>query len=243
MSGLRAIICDDHRMMRESLARYLTAQPGIASVATAADVDGAIRLARRGADILVLDLRLAGDESGIEALEAMQNLHIAMPVLVMSGPEDLDLTARALTYGAVGYCPKSASPTELYDAMLQVAAGHSFIPESVIDPLLHKLIDEMRAADDAELTINTLTAREQEVLRLLGQGLRRQDIARRLELSSNTVRTHLRNIMEKLGVTNQLAAAARGRELLERMRPGPLHDAPIARVIDLTRGTHAEHPC
>ena len=80
---------------------------------TAADVDAAIRLVRRGCDVLVLDLSLGADENGLvalEALEALQNLGIAMPVLLLRSEHDLDLIARALSLGALGYCPKTVSP-------------------------------------------------------------------------------------------------------------------------------------
>lgn len=235
MNGLRVVVCDDHRMMREALAAYLVAQPGVGAVDTAADVDGAIRLARRGADVLVLDLRLAGDESGLEALEALQNLGISIPVLVMCAGTDLDLPARGLALGALGYCPKTSAPQDLYAAVVDVAAGRAFIPDDLVDPLLRRLLADMRATEEAQAVLATLTAREQEVLRLLVQGVQRQEIARRLALSGNTVRTHLRHLMEKLDTTSQLAAAARGRELLDRVRTstsGAESTAP--RLLDLT---------
>ena len=87
------------------------------------------------------------------------------------------------------------------------------------------------AAAASTSVLATLTVREREVLRLLAQGIGRQEIARRLGLSANTVRTHLRHVMEKLGVTSQLAAAARGRALMETS--GVVTDEPVATVIDL----------
>ena len=234
MAGLRVLICDDNRMMREALVLYLAAQPSIAAVDTAADVDAAIRLVRRGCDVLVLDLSLGADENGLvalEALEALQNLGIAMPVLLLRSEHDLDLIARALSLGALGYCPKTVSPAELYRAIVEVAAGRASIPDEVLEPLLHRLLDETRAAAASTSVLATLTVREREVLRLLAQGIGRQEIARRLGLSANTVRTHLRHVMEKLGVTSQLAAAARGRALMETS--GVVTDEPVATVIDL----------
>lgn len=233
MNALRVIVCDDHRVMREALAGYLAAQPAVAAVDTAADVDEAIRIARHHGDVLILDLALADDQSGLEALEALQNLGIAIPVLVMSGPNEIDLPARALSLGALGFCPKSASPQDLYAAVIDVAAGRTHIPDDLLEPVLEQLVRETRAAKHSRAVLAALTAREQEVLRLLGQGVCRHDIARRLGLSSNTVRTHIRHVMEKLGVSNQLAAAARGRELLERARSFSA-EGPVPELIDLT---------
>lgn len=235
MPRLRVIVCDDHRMMREALAGYLVAQPAIGSVEVVGDADTLIRLARRGADVLVLDLRLALDETGLEVLEALQNLGIAVPVLTMGAAGDLDIAARALSLGALGYCPKTSSPQTLYDAVVDVAGGRAFIPDEVVEPLLHKLLAEIGAAEQSRAVLATLTPREEEVLRLLVLGVRRQEIAHRLGLSSNTVRTHLRHLMDKLDVSSQLAAAARGRELFDRLPSVPTGaDASISRVIDLT---------
>jgi DNA-binding NarL/FixJ family response regulator len=220
-------------MMREALAGYLVAQPGVASVDTAADADGALRLARRGCDVLVLDLKLADGESGLEVLEALQNLGIATPVLVLNGRNDLDLTAHALSLGALGYCPKTASPSELYGAIVDVAAGHASIPDDVLQPLLHSLLVENQAVAESSSVLATLTEREKDVLRLLVLGVQRMEIARRLGLSGNTVRTHLRHLMQKLGVSTQLAAAARGRKLLDVTWGADRSDAPSG-VVDLT---------
>jgi DNA-binding NarL/FixJ family response regulator len=235
MTGLRVVICNDHRMMRDALVAYLGAQPGVASVTPTADADEAIRKVRRGGDVLVLDLRLAGGEGGLDVIEAMRNLGLAIPTLVIGDPRDLDLTAHALKLGALGYIPKTAQPTELYDAVVNVAAGRAFIPDGVLEPLLHRLLAGMRAAEQSQATLATLTARELEVLRLLTTGLRRQEIARRLGLSSNTVRTHLRHIMEKLGVTSQLAAAARRRQ---RVEAAESHRAPAEPPPQLNQHPH-----
>lgn len=231
---LRILVCDDNRMMREALSVYLAAQPSVATVDTAGNVDDAIRSARRGYDVVVLDLSLGGDDSGLvalEALEALQNLGIATPVLLLRSGHNLDLIARALSLGALGYCPKTVSPSDLNHAIVEVAAGRASIPDEILEPLLRRLLDESRAAAASSSALAKLTLREREVLRALAQGVPRQEIARRLGLSANTVRTHLRHVMEKLGVTSQLAAAARGRELLEASGPSP--EEPIATVIDL----------
>lgn len=240
MTQLRVVICDDHRMMRDALAAYLSAQPSVASVTTAADADEAVRSVRRGSDVLVLDLRLGDGETALDVIEAMRNLGLSVPTLLISDPRDLDLTARALTLGALGYVPKTAAPSELYDAVVEVAGGRAFIPDDVLEPLLRKLLAEMRTADESRSALASLTARELEVLRMLAGGMSRQEIARRLGISSNTVRTHLRHLMDKLDVTSQLAAAARGRELLERAhRPVDVGEGPVARVIDLAGSARA----
>ena len=234
LTGIHVIVCDDHRTMRDALARFLGAQEGIASTSEAADADEAIRLIRTGADLLLLDLRLGHGENGLEVLEALHNLGATVPVLVMSGAGDLDLVARALSLGALGYVPKTASPQELHNAVVSVARGEAVIPEEVLGPLLRRLRAELRNSDEARLTLARLTAREREVLDLLAHGVGRLEIARRLNVSGNTVRTHLRHLMEKLGVKSQLAAAARARELAEALDSSRVRSkASLPLTIDL----------
>lgn len=217
MTGIHVVVCDDHRTMRDALARYLAAQDGVASTSEAADADEAIRLVRAGANVLILDLRLDAGESGLDVLEALRNLGATVPVLVMSGTDDLDLVARALSLGALGYVPKSVSPQELYEATMNVARGVAVIPEGVLGPLLRRLRTELQSIDEARETLAGLTERERAVLDLLARGVGRVEIAHRMNVSGNTVRTHLRHLMQKLGVKSQLAAAARGRELIEAL--------------------------
>jgi DNA-binding NarL/FixJ family response regulator len=237
MSRLHIIICDDHRTLREALAGYLCSQPAVASARVASNADEAIRLARRGGDVLVLDLTLGHGESGLEVLEALHNLGIGIRVLAIDTANDLDLVAHALARGAMGYCPKTARPQALYEAILQVGAGKAVIPDVVLGPLLRKLRQRQRVTEESSAVLARLTARERDVLRLLVDGVSRPEIARRLNLSSNTVRTHLRHLTDKLGVNTQLAAAARARELFDATDGAvPSSDPGGARVIDLRQG-------
>jgi len=230
VTGLDVIVCDDHRMMREALAAFLGMQREIAAVRVAADGDEAIRLARRGGDVLVLDLVLGSGPSALDVLEAINNLRLDIPVLVLTAARDLDDVAPALSMGALGFCQKSARPETLHRAVLQVAARQAVIPTGAVAPLLARLRQEQRAAREAGAVLSLLTAREREVLRYLSDGLNRTEIARRMQLSSNTVRTHLRNLMEKLDVNTQLAAAARGRQLFTGLQRVPVQ-APATQAL------------
>jgi DNA-binding NarL/FixJ family response regulator len=132
VSRLHVIICDTHRTMREALAGYLCSQPEVASARVAGNADDAIRLARQGGDVLILDLMLGAGSTGLDVLEALGNLGVSIPVLVISGSDTLDDVARALSLGALGFCHKSVRPQTLYQATLQVASGQAVIPDVAV---------------------------------------------------------------------------------------------------------------
>jgi len=107
-----------------------------------------------------------------------------------------------------------ASPLAFYDAVAEVASGDASIPDDLVVQLLRTLNEEWHSTQESATVFAQLTEREKLVLRLLSRGLSRSEIASRLKVSPNTVRTHLQHIMGKLGVRSQLAAAARGRQIL-----------------------------
>lgn len=212
--GLRVVICDDHRALREALGHYLLKQTGIDTVRLAADADEAVHLVRLGADVLVLDIMLAGESSSIDVLEAVRNLGLEVRVLLLSASQAPDVIAQAMALGASGFCPKDASAQLLYQSILDVSTGDVVLPDELVEPVVRLLNQRRRMHLEGAHVLERLTQREREVLRLLAAGQSRKVIARRLGMSPNTVRTHLSAIREKLGVHSQLAAAARGRQLL-----------------------------
>lgn len=217
--ALHVILCDDHRMVREALGAYLAERSEVAAVSLAADADEAVQLARRGADVLVLDMRLGEDQTGLDVLEAFNNLNIRIPVLVIDGLDHLESVATAFNMGALGFCLKTASPDEMCQAILAVAAGRPSVPDTVLASLFAGVRRQRRRALESATALGKLTGRERDVLRYLADGLGRAAIAERMGLSSNTVRTHLLHLMQKIGVNSQLAAAARGRELFTTASP------------------------
>lgn len=232
--GLRVVICDDHRTLREALRNYLLKQPGIASVALAADADEAVHLVRDGADVLVLDLMLPGESSSLDVLEAVGNLRLDVHVLLLSATQDPDLISRAMALGATGYCPKHDSAQALHAAIVAVSRGEILLPDALVGSVLGRMNQHRRLHREDEHLLERLTRRERDVLRLLSSGHRRETIARRLGLSPNTVRTHVSGVLEKLGVHDQLAAAARGRRLFG-MAGGGVVTLPMQDVIELDK--------
>jgi DNA-binding NarL/FixJ family response regulator len=213
-SGLRVLVCDDHAVLADALASYLRGVPGMGPVDVAYNGEDAIRKARAGeTDLLVLDLGLGEECDGLAVVEAVQHLGLTVRILLLSGSDDGPTIARGLQLGAHGFCGKDSEPEQLVAAIGRVSEGQVSLPGRLIEPVLRELEDRRQQAEGVAERVGRLTPREQQVLRLLSSGRGTSDIARALSLSTNTVRTHLQHIMSKLGVHNQLQAAAEGRKL------------------------------
>jgi len=213
-TGLKVIVCDDHQVFTDALVAYLRGVPEIGSVEAVHNVDDALRRLRQGADILLLDLALEDDDQdGLTAVEAIGHLGLDVRVLVLSGSGDVNTIVRALRLGANGFCTKDVHPEQLVTAIRQVVAGDVTLPSHMTQDVLVEIQDRQTEAQAHAREMARLTPREREVLRMLSNGRDSAHIARVLELSQNTVRTHLQHIMRKLGVHSQLHAAAEGRRL------------------------------
>ena len=213
-SGLRLLVCDDHRVLADGLAAYLTATPGIASVAVTYAGEQAVRaISAMPVDLLLLDLSLGGQSEGLDVLEAIRHRKLDLRILIVSGTRDPRLIAQALDLGADGFIGKDVGPAALRESVLRVAAGQVELPSEVVRSVVHELRVLREHNAGVEQTLARLSPREQQALRLLAVGKGTREIASDLGVSINTVRTHLAHVMAKLGVHSQLEAAARGREL------------------------------
>ena len=196
------VVVDDHVALRQGLEALL-ARRGCRIAGTAATVaESKELLAARTADVAIVDLRLP-DGSGVDLVEWILREHPAIKVLVYTGADDPDVLARALDTEAHGFVLKPGSLDELVSALRAVSHG-----ERVVDERIGRLLERRPAPDSA------LSRREREVFRLLADGLSGEEIAARLYLSPETVRTHIRNGMTKLGARTRtqavVAAVARG---------------------------------
>jgi DNA-binding NarL/FixJ family response regulator len=196
MRAWRVLIVDDHRAFGGALAARLSTEPDMQVVSVVATGREALEaLEATEVDLVLLDLTLAG-ESGLEVARAMFERRGGLAVLVVTEVEDAAAASEAVRAGVAGWVPKHRPVDELLAAARGVLAGETWYPPRLLTGVFARL--SVPAGDDEVL--GRLTRREQEVLACMVEGLDRQGIAERLYLSANTVRTHVQNLMAKLGV-------------------------------------------
>jgi DNA-binding NarL/FixJ family response regulator len=205
--ALRILIVDDHALFRRGLQMVLKQEPDIDVVGEAGDGHEAVDKAQElMPDVILMDVRMPR-RSGIEATQQIKDLlpHVKILMLTISD-EEADLYD-AIKAGASGYLLKEISIDEVADAIRSVWAGQSRISPSMAAKLLTEFAAMSKRADERQqLPAPRLTDREMEVLKLVAQGLNNRDIAKELFISENTVKNHIRNILEKLHLHSRMEA-------------------------------------
>ena len=196
------LIVDDHAVVREGLQAFLELQAGIEVAGQAADGEDAVEAAARlRPDVILMDLVMPR----LDGVAAMRSLRESVPdarVIVLTSFLDDDKLLPALRAGAAGYLLKNAEPREVARAVRAAHAG-----EALLDPVVAARLVETLATAGADEPLDRLTPREREVLVLIGRGFPNKRIARELELSEKTVKTHVGHVLAKLGVGDRTQAA------------------------------------
>ena len=195
----RVVIVDDHAVVRRGLRAFLELQPDIEVVGEAADGAAAEQVvASTGPDLVLMDLVMPQGD-GITTIRRLRQAHPGTAVLVLTSYVDDVHVFAALEAGAAGYLLKDVQPDELVRAIRQVRQGEPALHPKVASRLVQHTAQPSSFAD--------FTRRERDVLRLLAEGFSNKEIARRLSLSEKTVKTHVSNILQKLGVADRTQAA------------------------------------
>jgi len=201
-AAITVLIVDDHAVVREGLRTFLELQQGIEVVGEAGDGEEAIARAEElRPDVVLMDLVMPR----LDGARAMQALRVSVPstrVIVLTSFTDDDRLLPAIQAGAAGYLLKDVEPQELARAVRAAHAG-----EALLDPAVAARVVAAVARPPGADPDQTLTPREREVLELIGRGLPNKLIARELDVAEKTVKTHVSNVLAKLGVTDRTQAA------------------------------------
>ena len=200
---IRVLIVDDHTIVRKGIRALLAEIAGIEVVGEAADGQEAVAQADSlRPDVILMDLAMPN----MDGIEATRQIKISQPesrILVMTSFATDDKVLPAIKAGALGYLLKESAPEDLVQAIQQIHRGES----SLHPTIARKVLQEITHPSDRPPTPDPLTKREAEVLLLVAQGLSNQDIARRLNISDPTVRSHVSNILSKLHLATRIQAA------------------------------------
>jgi DNA-binding NarL/FixJ family response regulator len=211
MHEIRVLLGDEHRSFVEALAMRLATEPGLhvaAAVSVPHDVVRAVRARPVDVAVLAVEDDFGGFiDAGRQALAVRPELKL---VGVTSGA-DVAVLARAVRAGFRAWVPKDVGICVLLDALQAVCRGETWIPPILLTRLLRQLFRDQQDVRAAKGPLAKLTVREHEVLTAMSSGATREEIARRLCISGNTVRTHTQSILNKFGVHTSLAAVTLAR--------------------------------
>lgn len=200
---VRVALVEDDALLRRRLAELLDSSPGFVLAAAFADGAEALRgMAAAQAEVVLLDIRMPR-MTGVECAARLRELFPALQIVMLTAYDDSDLIFRALENGANGYLLKHTPPAELLRAIAEVRDGGAPMSGHIARLVVQSFHRRGPAGENSQ----HLTPREEEVLRLVSQGLINKEIADQLGISTETVRMHLKNCYAKLHVNSRTAAA------------------------------------
>lgn len=212
MNTVRVMVADDHAVLVDAVVARLEVEPDLVVVGKAYHADAVEETAKRlRPDVLVLDIEF-GDADGIDIALRLRESLPSTRVVMLTAHDDISTASTAVLAGISGFVAKDATSKELIDAIRVASSGDAWIQPRILRAVLDELADRGRAPkltlDQEKLT--RLTSREMHVFCHMVEGLDRESIARLLYLSTNTVRSHVRNLFGKLEVNTSLEAVTLG---------------------------------
>ena len=210
---IRLVLADDHPIYRDGVARTLEDTGGIAVVGQAQDAEAAVALCRTLApDLVLLDISMPKG-GGIGALSQIMQMPKPPLVAMLTASEDEGDLMQALRLGAAGYILKGVGASELVELVRDLAAGRSYVSPGLAGRLLVAMRGKPAGAPPSPLA--DLSRREEDILKLVAQGLSNKEVGRKLDIQEKTVKHYMTSILQKLQVRNRVEAAMLAREHLK----------------------------
>lgn len=202
MSKLQILLADDHKVMREGLRMLINAQPDMEVVGEADNGQRAIALTQKlQPDLIVMDISMP-ELNGLKATDRLRHLYPHIKILTLTRHADNAYLQQMLKAGASGYVLKQSASEELVRAIRAAVAGQKYLDPALTNQLVAKVIG--RNSSRSSAAENTLSQREEEVLRCIAWGFLNKEIAGRLEISIKTVEAHKANAMQKMGMKSRI---------------------------------------
>ena len=204
---MRVMLVDDHRLITDMLSEVLADADGVEVVGVARSGEEAIEMAsRHKPDVILMDIEMEGIR-GIDATRTIVQARPEARVVMLTGSGDQSTIVDAIESGAVGYLTKDQSLVDdVVDALRRAHEGEIMVPAPMIGRIISSLAARQRERTERQQLMDRLTPREREILHLLAEGADNKTIADRLVVSPHTVRTHVQNVLAKLGAHSKLEA-------------------------------------
>jgi DNA-binding NarL/FixJ family response regulator len=203
---IKILIVDDQALVRAGFRMILDAQPDLEVVGEAADGSTAIDAVRTlRPDVVLMDIRMPGVD-GIEATRRLTEAGVPSKIVILTTYDLDEYVFDALAAGASGFLLKHVPPEELVRGVRVAASGEALLAPSITKRLIEEFAKHRAPVRAGGADLNTLTDREQEVMRLLGRGLSNPEIARELKVGEATVKTHVAHVLDKLELRDRVQA-------------------------------------
>jgi DNA-binding NarL/FixJ family response regulator len=199
--SIRVVLVEDHSEIRQGLSYIINSTPGFSCEVFPNAEEGISGISTGSADVVLMDINLPG-MSGIDCTRIIKGKFPHLPIMMCTAYEDDDSIFKALAAGAKGYILKRAAGDSLIEAIRDLYQGGSPMSSTIA----RKVVESFQTKSQTSVNDSSLTQRENEILDLLAKGFRNKQIADQLNVSVNTIRTHVYNIYEKLHVQNRIEA-------------------------------------